>query len=64
MITSGLQIFLTYLRLPPLGTPFEQAKSGDIHTPGMALYNFNRAQSPTEQASSPGIVRSVKGTQT
>jgi 3-oxoacyl-[acyl-carrier protein] reductase len=41
---QGVQVFLTYLRLPPLGTPSEQTKAGDTSTPGLALYNFNRAQ--------------------
>jgi 3-oxoacyl-[acyl-carrier protein] reductase len=41
---TRLTVFLTYLRLPPLGILSEQAKGGDTNTPGLALYNFNRAQ--------------------
>ena len=45
---QGARVFLSYLRLPPLGTPSEQAIAGDTRTPGLALYNFNRAQSAEE----------------
>jgi 3-oxoacyl-[acyl-carrier protein] reductase len=45
---QGVHIFLTYLRLPPLGTSSQQAIAGDTHTPGLALYNFDRAQSADE----------------
>ena len=45
---QGARVFLTYLRLPPLGTPAQQAIAGDTHTPGLARYNFNRAQSADE----------------
>lgn len=41
---QGVSIFLTYLRLPPLGTSSEQAQARDTSTPGLALYNFNRSQ--------------------
>jgi len=41
---QGVSLFLTYLRLPPLGTSSEQPQAGDISTPGLALYNFNRAR--------------------
>lgn len=45
---QGGRVFITYLRLPPLGTPSEQAKGGDRHTPGLALYNFKRSQTAEE----------------
>ena len=44
LAVQGARVFLTYLRLPPLGTPSEEAKGGDTHTPGLALYNFKRSQ--------------------
>lgn len=45
---QGARVFLTYLRLPPLGAASEQAKEGDTHTPGLTLYNFNRSQTADE----------------
>jgi 3-oxoacyl-[acyl-carrier protein] reductase len=45
---QGVRVFITYLRLPPLGTPSEQAKAVDIHTPGLAFYNFKRSQTAEE----------------
>ena len=48
LAVQGTRVFLTYLRLPPLGTPFEQAKGGDTETPGLALYNFKRSQTAEE----------------
>ncbi len=42
------RVFITYLRLSPLETPSEQAKGGDTHTPGLALYNFKRSQTAEE----------------
>jgi 3-oxoacyl-[acyl-carrier protein] reductase len=44
LAVQGARVFLTYLRLPPLGTPSEEAKGSDTHTPGLALYNFKRSQ--------------------
>ncbi|HXX77858.1 MAG TPA: hypothetical protein VEI53_05165 [Ktedonobacteraceae bacterium] len=41
---AGVSLFLTFLRLPPLGTSSEQAQAGDKSTPGLTLYNFNRAR--------------------
>ncbi len=48
LAVRGARVFITYLRLPPLGTPSEQAKGGDTHTPGLALYNFKRSQTAEE----------------
>ena len=45
---QGARVFLTYLHLPPLGTASEQAIAGGTHTPGLARYSFNRAQSADE----------------
>jgi 3-oxoacyl-[acyl-carrier protein] reductase len=45
---QGAHVFITYLRLPPLGTPSEHVKEGDVHGPGLALYNFRRSQSADE----------------
>jgi 3-oxoacyl-[acyl-carrier protein] reductase len=45
---QGAHIFITYLRLPPLGTPSEQADESDMHVPGLALYNFKRSQTASE----------------
>ncbi len=44
----GAHVFITHLRLPPLGTLSEQPKGGDTHTPGLALYNFKRSQTAEE----------------
>ncbi len=43
---QGARVFITYLRLPPLGSSSAQTKDRD--TPGLALYNFMRAQSSEE----------------
>jgi 3-oxoacyl-[acyl-carrier protein] reductase len=48
LAAQGARVFLTYLRLPPLGTPSEQAEGSDTHTPGLALYNFQRSQTAEE----------------
>lgn len=45
---QGAHIFITYLRLPPLGKPSEQAGEADMHVPGLALYNFKRSQTASE----------------
>ncbi len=45
---QGAHIFITYLRLPPLGTPSDQAQKDDMHVPGLALYNFKRSQTASE----------------
>ena len=45
---QGAHIFITYLRLPPLGKPSEQADEADMHVPGLALYNFKRSQTASE----------------
>ena len=43
---QGARVFITYLRLPPLGSSSAQTK--DSNTPGLALYNFRRTQSAEE----------------
>lgn len=45
---QGASIFITYLRLPPRGTPAEQAKNTDVQVPGLALHNFRRSQTADE----------------
>src|SRR5258708_5098965 len=45
---QGAHIFITYLRLPRLGKPSEQADDADMHVPGLALYNFKRSQTASE----------------
>jgi len=45
---QGARIFITYLRLPPLGKQPEQGKEGEMHVPGLALYNFMRSQTADE----------------
>src|SRR5260370_6584295 len=45
---QGAHIFITYLRLPPLGKSSEQADEADMHVPGLALYNFKRSQTASE----------------
>ena len=45
---QGVRVFITYLRLPPLGTSSEQVKGSDIHTPGLAFYNLKRSQTAEE----------------
>jgi len=45
---QGARVFITYLRLPPLGTSSEQEKGSDMHTPGLALYDFKRSQTTEE----------------
>lgn len=45
---QGARVFITYLRLPPLGTASEQERGGDTHTPGLALYNRKRSQTAEE----------------
>jgi 3-oxoacyl-[acyl-carrier protein] reductase len=56
---QGASIFIIYLRLPPLGTPNEQAEEGDMHGPGLALYNFRRSQTADEVI---GQIRAQGGT--
>src|SRR5215467_4003749 len=48
LAAQGARVFVTYLCLPPLGTPSEQAMEGDTRTPGLALYNFKRSQTAEE----------------
>jgi 3-oxoacyl-[acyl-carrier protein] reductase len=43
LAAQGALVFLTYLRLPPLGTTKEQRRGSDPSTPGLALYNHMRA---------------------
>jgi 3-oxoacyl-[acyl-carrier protein] reductase len=48
LAAQGARVFMTYLRLPPLGNLSEQKKGGDTRTPGLALYNFKRSQTAEE----------------
>ena len=56
---QGARVFIAYLRLLPLRTPSEQAKDGDTHVPGLALYNFRRSQTADEVI---GQIRAQGGT--
>jgi 3-oxoacyl-[acyl-carrier protein] reductase len=48
---QGASVFITYLRLPPLGTSSEQqAQDADRQIPGLALYNVRRSQTADEVA--------------
>ena len=44
LAAQGARLFITYLRLPPLGTAKAQERGGETHTPGLALYNLKRSQ--------------------
>src|SRR5260221_2649669 len=46
--TQGARIFITYLRLPPLGTPSEQAEEADMRVPGLALFIFFKQKTAYE----------------
>jgi 3-oxoacyl-[acyl-carrier protein] reductase len=42
---QGALVLITYLRLPPLGTPSQSEASARETAPGLALYNFRRSLS-------------------
>lgn len=48
LAAQGARVFITYLRLPSLGTTSEQERGGGAHTPGLALYNLKRSQTAEE----------------
>jgi 3-oxoacyl-[acyl-carrier protein] reductase len=48
LAAQGARVFITYLRLPPLGAAKAQERGEDTHTPGLALYNRKRSQTAKE----------------